>query len=117
VQSFPAILPKLCLSVKVVSPASAPLRSLTLRVLKDEDVLRELTLDEKKLETQIEATSDLPKEGLENRIHTAHFLMVFSPFKLDGPCVLRVRAQTGSGELRGVGLRVSAKVPEPVPDE
>jgi len=36
----------------------------------------------------------------------AKFLFVFSPFILEGPCLLRVRAETESEELQGISLHI-----------
>ena len=49
VNAFPVTLPKLCLFVKVVIPADEPIRILNLRVLRDDEVLQEIALDEEKL--------------------------------------------------------------------
>jgi len=106
VTSFPITLPKLCLSVQVVTPGEKPMDSLTLRVLKDEEVLQEIVVDE----AQLSAASVIPEEMTDDerneRLQLAHFMLVFSPIQFEAPCVLRVRALTGDEELHGVALKV-----------
>jgi hypothetical protein len=102
VPAFPVTLPKLCLSARIVTPANEPLRTLILRVLKDEENLQELTLDE----DQLAAASDADEDATEERIQMTQFMLVFSPIQFDEPCTLKVRVQTETGELRGMALKV-----------
>jgi hypothetical protein len=46
VPAFPVILPKLCLALSVITPASQPFRKLELRIFKDDEQLAEGVLDE-----------------------------------------------------------------------
>lgn len=118
VPSFPVILPKLCLSVKVVTSADEPLNTLTLRVLKDDETLQKIVLDERQLAAASESPEEMSDEDLVERIHVAQFMLVFSPLQLDGPCVLRVRVQTEDGELWGVALKVGkAPLPHGLPPD
>ena len=106
VPSFPALLPKLCLSVKIMTPADEPLRSLRLRVLKDEEALQEIVIDDEQLATASDLAEDRTEQLREERVQMAQFMLVFSPIQFDGPCTLRVRVQTVDGELRGMALKV-----------
>ena len=119
VPAFPVTLPKLCLSVKVVTPAAEPLLGLNLRVLRDEETLQEIILNEE----QLAAASDLAEEMTEvqrkERVHLAQFMIVFSPIEFDRPCTLRVHVQTENGELRGMALKVDQATPQAdiIPDK
>jgi hypothetical protein len=106
VQAFPATLAKLCLSVKIVTPADEPLRSLKLRVLKDEDVLQEIVVDEGQLAAASDSAEDITEKLRKERVHVAQFMLVFSPIQFEGPCILRVRAQTEDSEHVGMALQV-----------
>jgi len=112
VPKFPITLPKLCVSFKVVTPASEPLRSLTVSVLKDDETLQEMTVAEDELSGASGLTEDLPEDQRRDRFQMTQFLLVFSPIRFEKPCTLKVRAQTESDELRGVGLNV-AEMPSP----
>jgi len=111
VHAFPATLPKLCLSVRIVTPADEPLRSLKLRVLKDDEVLQEIAMDDEQLAAFSDAAEDMTEEQRKERVQTAQFILVFSPIQFEGPCTLRVRVQTEDGELRGMALKVDQAQP------
>lgn len=106
VKHFPVTLPKLCLAVKVVTMSARPLRELVVRVLKDEEILQEIEVDDEKLATASQRFDDLPEEQRNKRGQFAQFLLVFSPLKIEQPCTLKVRVQTEDGELHGIGLKV-----------
>jgi len=106
VPAFPAVLPKLCLALSVVTPATSPFRKLTLRILKDQELLAEGSLSESELANFVEATNDVADDERKDRVQIFRSTFIFSPFKLDGPCVLRVRVETEEGKIRGVGLRI-----------
>lgn len=107
VQTFPATLAKLCLSVRVVTPASKPLRSLTLLVLRDEEVLQEIIVEKEQLDAASDSSGALGKE----HVQVAQFFLVFSPITFENPCVLRVQAQTEEGDCRGISLDVGLPPP------
>lgn len=101
---FPVTLPKLCISVKIVTPVNEPLRSLTLRVLKDDEILQEIVFDKEQLVSASEVLVELSDEERRLRVQMPQFLLAFSPLHLDKACTLRVRALADHEELRGVGL-------------
>ena len=106
VPSFPITLPKLCLSMSVITSADTPFRKLAMRLLKDDAVLAEAALDDTQLSNAVEAFAEVPEDERRDRVQLLQSMFVFSPFQLEGPCTLRVRIETESGELRGVGLRI-----------
>ena len=115
VSQFPVTLPKLCLALNIVTSSSEPFRSLSLSVLKNEETLAHPVLDETQLAeaceaavtTNVDVVSPLP-------VLMARFLFVFSPFILEGPCLLRIRAETESEELQGMALQIEQARPEVV---
>jgi len=109
VNKFPAILPKIGLSVKVISPVEQPLRTMTLRVLKDEETLQTIELDEAQLKEASQDSEDISEQDQKQgsqKVQVAQFLLMFTPLELAAPCKLRVRVQTESGELSGLALRI-----------
>lgn len=116
VPTFPITLPKLCLALSVLTPQSKPFRRLSLRVLKDEELLAEGSLDEALLAQNIEAAADAAS-GLPSpdRVQVLSSVFVFSPFNIEEPCILRVRAETESEELRGLALRIEQASPQQQP--
>jgi hypothetical protein len=107
VEGFPVTLPRLCLFVKVVTPAADPVRALTLRVLRDEEILQEITADEEQLAVACDSVEEMTQEELKERVHVANFVLVFSPIQFHGPCTLRVRVETENGEMRGIALKIA----------
>ena len=107
VQSLPVSLPKLCLAIKVITPKEKPLDSLTLRVLKDDEVLQEIVVDEDQLAKAVDSLNSSRDDGQLQRVQMAQFLLVFSPMQLNEPCTLRVRVRVGDEELRGLGLEIN----------
>lgn len=106
VQITPVVLPKLCVSVSVSTPKERPFKSLVIRVIQDDDV--EL------------ARMDIPKEDIKGITGSSQFsdktstrislntAIVFSPFVIEKPTMLRLVATTEEGEI--TGPRVLIKV-------
>lgn len=103
--SFPLALPKLCLAMNVLTPANRPFTKLCLRVMKDEGILFEGEFNDAQLSDAVEITSDSEMD-IKDRILSLQSIIVFSPLALEGPCTLRVLAETEDGELRGAGLKI-----------
>lgn len=108
VPSFPVTLPKLCLALSVITPANQPFRKLEMRIFKDDEQIAEGILDEAGLSEIIEVTADESgNSAADKRVQVLNSLFMFSPFQIDGPCHLRVRAVTESEELKGLALSVA----------
>ncbi len=106
VASFPITLPKLCVSIRIISPVQNPIESLTVQILKDDEVLQELVIDDEQLAKSRESIPNLSSDEQQDGVQVFHAMTAFSPIQFDGPCALRVRAQTEDEEIRGVGLKV-----------
>ena len=116
VRTFPVTLPKLCLALTAITPSSQPFQKLELRILKDDEVLAEGSLDESMLGTVADATGEADdSDGKESRVQVLNSLFVFSPFQIDAPCRLRVRAVTESEELKGLSLMIAEGLAD-IPD-
>lgn len=116
VNKFPIVVSKLCVSVKTLAPASDPINSMTVRILKDDELLQEIVVGE----DQIAASLQKPEEELaiqdeENRVQLTQFLLTFSPLQFVEPCKIKVRVQTDKDELRGLALKVGLMPPSPEP--
>lgn len=108
VQAFPSVLPKLCLVLKVFTPIESPFQRLKIRILKDDETIAEGELPQQELTVLSSARVEDPEESNEaEKLFqvTAHF--VFSPLKLDGPCVIGVRIETEDGEMKTNSLRIA----------
>lgn len=120
VPSTPVALAKLCVYASVLTPIARPFKSLTLRVVLDD-------------QTEL-ARLDLPPEGSPDSgqvpdetatRQSINAVMMFSPFFVERPTCLRVMADTEEGEIVGPRLLIklapeisgaqmqSAEAPEP----
>jgi hypothetical protein len=103
--TFPLALPKLCLAMNIITPASRPFKKLKLSVLKDAEVLFENDLDDAQLSGAMEFLSNSDMH-IKDQLLSLHSVIIFSPFTLESPCTIRVLAETEDGELRGAGLNI-----------
>lgn len=101
VQMAPVVLPKLCVYALISTPKERPFKSLMLRVVQDDDV--EL------------ARIDIPEEGLAGASQISdgtstrknfNTAIVFSPFAIEKPTMLRLVATTEEGEITGPRLLI-----------
>ncbi len=103
-RAFPIVLPKLCAQVHVVTPIDEPFGELTLRAYLNDELLAELSLDGI---GQTPADNMLPVAEAPARWAVVGAFMIFSPFALgEKNGSLRIDAQTESGTIRGMGLRL-----------
>ncbi|MGD0959257.1 MAG: hypothetical protein ABSB19_05555 [Methylomonas sp.] len=103
--TFPLALPKLCLAMNIITPASRPFKRLKLSVLKGADILFENDLDYARLSGAMEFLSDSDLSIID-QLFSLHSVIIFSPFTLESPCTIRILAETEDGELRGAGLNI-----------
>jgi hypothetical protein len=54
---------------------------------------------------------EMREDDRPTRIQVMQFLLIFSPMQFGEPCTLKVRAQTDTGELRGLALTVASPPP------
>ena len=113
VQDFPVVLPKLCLAIKLVAAADDQMDRIRLQVLKDEETLREIVVDEQQLAAASDSAEDDPHETPSHRFQVTQFFVVFSPMRFESPCTLRVRVQLDDEELLGVGLAIAKLADDP----
>lgn len=111
VSEMPCAIPKLCLTVKAISTAEDPFKSLRVAILQDEIVLAEAFAGDR----------DLPPPPLEKKdpnsilIQTATFNFIFTPLFIEKPCAIRVRVyDEGREEMRGQGLFIDLAPPEAI---
>lgn len=101
VSHFPTILPKLCVLVTIRTPIHTLLKNVSVRILKGDQVLAELPIDKAIFEN--ESPPALPDDP-KNHLQIFSTPIVFTPFVVDGPTILRVRVDADGEELKGPGL-------------
>lgn len=107
VDKLPVVLPKFCIVMSIKAPTTDPIRSMTVRVLRDKDPLQEISFDEDKIRRFIEASNTWTDDERETRIQSLSINTIFSPLRLESPCIIRIRAITEREELRGQSLRIT----------
>ena len=111
VPTFPTTLAKLCLAIDVITPARQPLQKVVIRVLKDDDVLTEAEVPGANLIPDPAYPLPPNDDDSDNRLQRLQSLFAYAPFPIEKPCRIRVRVQTESEELRGLGLRIQQAPP------
>lgn len=100
----PMILPKLCLSIAISSPTSNPFGKVAFRLLFDEEVLLNQTIEN--VEEAKEKNVSPDEENNPTRILATLNLMI-SPFKIEKNGTLRLRINLDDGdEIKGGALRI-----------
>jgi hypothetical protein len=103
VETAPVLLPKLCAFISIVTPEERPFESLKIRVVQDDDV--ELARMDVPIKGITETNQIFDNTSTRKTINTA---IVFSPFAIEKPTMLRLMAMTEEGEI--IGPRILIKV-------
>lgn len=116
-ESFPAVVPRLCFVMKARSPADRPFERLTFVVRRDDEVILEAELQQAQLAAMAAQPAPPAPAGstaeFTDRAVQVMAVMVVSPVAFEKPCLLRFRAITESEELLGGTLVVTAAAAPP----
>jgi hypothetical protein len=102
----PVALSKLCVFASILTPKEKPIKSLTLRIVQDDDI--ELARMDITGEGLSEASQIIDETSTRKIISTA---IVFSPFAIEKNTTLRLKATTEEGEIVGPRLLIKVAVP------
>jgi len=106
VDTFPVILPKLCVSITATTSSNNPFKEISFKVFKGEDILAENRIDSTKL-VELSANQNNIIENDGDKIHMINMGLVFAPLQIEKECVIRIRVYAEDGqELRGPGLSI-----------
>jgi len=95
VENLPALLPKLCVQVRVITPIDKPVSKLIIRALMNDDIIAEMNVASDKTVPQIPS-------GMDNPVRTElSVVMTFSPLPITEPSKLRIEAEADDEVLRG----------------
>lgn len=97
VGTLPVVLPKLCAHVKVYTPINRPFARLSVRLLREEELLGEMQFPPDALATDLHNTHHI--SHAKWRMTTA--VIALSPFPIEKPCRLSVEADTEEGVVNG----------------
>jgi hypothetical protein len=107
VPQLPVTLPRVCLVARLISSLKQPARSVKLRVYKGTDLIQELMAQETDLAAMLRNVPTYEAAGSSDRVQVVQFLVEFAPFQINGPCLLRVHAETEDGLHEGASLSIS----------
>lgn len=109
VPSFPVVLPKLCAQVKVLTSSDQPFERVTMRAYLNAELIAELEFPSDQLQNRPANFEPIS----EVRRIVALGVLAFAPLQIQEPnTTLRVDAETETGTIRGMPLRI-LKAPEP----
>jgi hypothetical protein len=105
VSSFPILLPKLCISISIVTSFDKPFSSVKFRLLVNDDVFSESALNEEHFARQ-NIDQSAAAEIDSNQVFIANIETQISPFPVEKASMLRVRIIADDEELKGGALSI-----------
>lgn len=94
---LPTVLPRFCAHIKVYTPINRPFTKLSVRLMREEEVLGEMQFPQETLAVEKPKTYHIDHA----RWRTASAVITLSPFPIEKPCRLGVEADTEDGVLNG----------------
>lgn len=108
VGAFPAMLPKLCAAILVVTPVDRPFEKLTISANLGDENLGELELHADQLQAAKSETLIHAKAGMKKVEVYCH--LTFSPVMLNQAATLRIEAITEDEIIKGSVLQIRSRV-------
>jgi hypothetical protein len=110
--TFPAVAPKLGVRIVLKFPfANMPKESLSIELFKDDDLIGNMTFDQKGLAAIPAPAADLERPAEDLNL-SMQVMFMFTPFQVDAPCKMRLLAFLDGVEVKGNGLRIRLPTPE-----
>ncbi len=109
VAKFPATIPRLCVLVRIITPATKPFKEVKVRILQDDEVLVDVDIPAGEYEVEVKT----PQE--DGAMHVLHAQFALGPLGFTKYSTLRVRAVLDGTEVRGLALRVVDRSSLPPP--
>lgn len=105
VPDYPASLLKLCAVMTVRTAAARPPKSVVFKLLRDDDVIYEHSVDPEALKQMVNTDQ---ASDIENKAHTIKSIAQLINFSFTDACVLKSRAIVDGEEFRGGALEMRA---------
>lgn len=109
ISHVPATLPKLCVSITVVTPVDRLFEKLIIYAQYDGATFAEMAIREEQL--QAVKSETLKESRSEIKTIEVHCHMTFPLFNVTQPGALRVHAETEDGVIKGSILKIRLKTP------
>jgi hypothetical protein len=109
---FPALAPKFCARITLrFAVDDRPRESLKIQLFSGDILLGAMEINQEQIQS-----SELPPQDPdippEDRILAIQTALIFSPFPIEAPCRLRLRAYVDGSEIKGNGLKIRLPSPE-----
>lgn len=109
---FPALAPKFCARITLRFPVEErPRESLKIQLFSGEALLGQMEVNQEQIKNSELPPPD-PEIPQEERILAFQTALAFSPFQVEAPCRLRLRAYIDGSEIKGNGLKIRLPSPE-----
>ena len=102
IDKLPALLPKLCVQVRVLTPIDQPFTKLLIRAVLNGESIAEVDVP---AQTMAQSYQDQTTLSDAER-HVVVAIIAISPLPVSEPCQLKIEAETEDGMLRGSSLRI-----------
>lgn len=111
---FPAMLPKLCVQVRVLTPVDQPFTKLLIRAVLNGENIAEIDVPAQKMAQSYQDRVALPPDAHR---HVVVAIIAISPLPVSEPCQLKIEAETETedGVLRGSSLRIRERTADDPP--
>lgn len=97
-EKLPAVIPKLCVQIRVITPTERPFHEIKIRVImNDDEVLAEVNAN----------LSESTAASSEDTMYTAMAHVVISPLPINDETKIRVEVDAGEGPMKGGSLKIS----------
>jgi hypothetical protein len=108
VDRFPFALAKFCVAIRATTSADHPFPGLRIRIMLNDDVIAESEFAASDLKAS-ETNPASAEHDAANKRNTMMSFLTFAPLVIEKPCILRVRADTDSGELKASALSIELR--------
>lgn len=106
VSSFPTLLPRFVVAVTLIADSLPRNGELAFKVLRNDEVIAERTVDAAGLAVNSASARQSGTQPDTETVQVVRAFFAFSPFEIDSPSILRVRATVDGEELKAGGLKI-----------
>lgn len=100
IDKLPALLPKLCVQVRVLTPVDQPFTKLLIRAVLNGESIAEVDVPAQKMAQSYQASLSDAEQ------HVVVAIIAISPLPVSEPCQLKIEAETEDDVLRGNSLSI-----------
>ena len=111
IDKLPAVLPKLCAQIKVLTPADRPFIRLLVRATINGETAAEIEMPVPRIDEKVSEKARTSETGRLSMVA----IMAISPLPITEPCKVRIEAETEDGIIKGSALSIRERTQEDAP--